>query len=66
MLIRGTPKNKSDFILVKDKIINELLQKFGCKPMYEDEYGFYYQKSNFIIKAIHKIRNQEGGVDQSG
>lgn len=63
MLIRGTPKNKSNFILVKDKIINELLQKFGCKPMYEDEHGFYYQKSNFIIKTIHKIRNQEGGVD---
>ena len=61
MLIRGTPKDKSEFVLVKDKLINNSLQRFGCKPMYLDKNGFYYKKSNFIIRVIHRV--QEGGVD---
>ena len=53
MIIRGTPKNIEDFILV-DSEMSLKLEKNGFIPKFIDEKGIYYVKSKEIENFIRK------------
>ena len=51
MIIRKTPKNKNEYIIVNsDK--SRILQENGFCPKYIDNEAIYYVKSDKIIKFI--------------
>ena len=57
MIIRGTPKNKNNFILV-DSETTLVLHKNGFIPMYIDENGVYYKKNKEILEFMERrIKN---------
>jgi len=53
MIIRGTPKNLKDFILVDSKTSLKL-EKNGFIPKFIDEKGIYYVRSKEIENFIRK------------
>lgn len=53
MLIRQTPKNKENYIMVDSKI-SQILQENGFCPKYMDNEFIYYVKSNEIIEFMSK------------
>ena len=57
MIIRGTPKNKNNFILVGSET-TLVLHKNGFVPMYIDENGVYYKKNKEILDFMERrIKN---------
>ena len=57
MIIRGTPKNKNNFILV-DSETTKILHSNGFIPMYIDENGVYYKKDKKILEFMERrIKN---------
>ena len=46
MIIRGTPKNTTDFIEVKSKYLYLFLLKLNIQPLYFDGKSYYYKKYN--------------------
>lgn len=57
MIIRGTPKNKNNFILV-DSETTLVLHSNGFMPMYIDENGIYYKKNKEILDFMERrIKN---------
>ena len=57
MIIRETPKNKDNFILV-DSETTLVLHKNGFIPMYIDESGVYYKKNKEILDFMERrIKN---------
>ena len=55
MIIRETPKNKDNFILV-DSETTLVLHKNGFIPMYIDESGIYYNKNKEILDFMEKYK----------
>ena len=53
MIIRETPKNKDNFILV-DSETTLVLHKNGFIPMYIDESGIYYKKNKEILDFMER------------
>ena len=53
MIIRGTPKNKDNYILV-DSETTLVLHKNGFVPMYIDESGIYYKKNKEILDFMER------------
>ena len=53
MIIRGTPKNKDNYILV-DSETTLVLHKNGFIPMYIDESGIYYKKNKEILEFMEQ------------
>ena len=53
MIIRGTPKNKDNYILV-DSETTLVLHKNGFIPMYIDESGIYYKKNKEILDFMER------------
>ena len=57
MIIRGTPKNKDNYILV-DSETTLVLHKNGFIPMYIDENGVYYKNNKEILDFMERrIKN---------
>lgn len=48
MIIRQTPKNPQDFIIVDDKQ-GEILQKNNFHPLYMDMKNLYFEKTKEIL-----------------
>lgn len=44
MIIRGTPKNTTDFIEIKSKYLYLFLLKLNIQPLYFDGKSYYYKK----------------------
>lgn len=61
MVIRDTPKDKSKYIMVKSKSLNDMLQRIGYHPMFVDSDGVYYKKSNMLNSVLNIL--QKGGAD---
>jgi hypothetical protein len=53
MLIRQTPKNKENYIMVDSKV-SQILQENGFYPKYMDDEFIYYVKSDEIIEFMSK------------
>lgn len=53
MILRQTPKNINNYIMVDSEISNKLHQK-GFYPKYIDNNGIYYLKTKEIIDYIRK------------
>jgi hypothetical protein len=57
MIIRGTPKDKNNFILV-DSEMTKVLHSNGFIPMYIDKNGVYYKKDKEILEFMERrIKN---------
>ena len=56
MIIRGTPKNKDNYILV-DSETTLVLHSNGFIPMYIDENGVYYKKNKEILEFMDEGKN---------
>ena len=61
MIIRDTPKDKNKYIIVKNKALNEMLQKIGYHPMFVDSNNVYYMKSNMLNNVLNILK--KGGAD---
>ena len=57
MIIRGTPKNKDNYILV-DSETTLVLHKNGFIPMYIDENGVYYKKNKEILEFMERRKHE--------
>lgn len=57
MIIRGTPKNKDNYILV-DSETTLVLHKNGFIPMYIDESGIYYKKNKEILDFVERRKHE--------
>lgn len=57
MIIRGTPKNKDNYILV-DSETTLVLHKNGFIPMYIDESGIYYKKNKEILDFMERRKHE--------
>lgn len=53
MIIRGTPINEDDYILV-DSSTSVDLQELGFIPKYIDNRGIYYLKTDLLIETIER------------
>lgn len=53
MIIRGTPINEDDYILV-DSSTSVDLQELGFIPKYMDNSGIYYLKTDLLIETIER------------
>lgn len=53
MLIRGAPKNESDYLKVDGKI-NKKLQNMGFSPLYYDGEFFYYEDDLEIVDFLER------------
>ena len=53
MIIRQTPKNKENYIMVNSNT-SQILQENGFFPKYMDDEFIYYVKSDEIIKFMSK------------
>ena len=53
MIIRGTPKNKDNYILV-DSETTLVLHSNGFIPMCIDENGAYYKKNKEILEFMEQ------------
>lgn len=51
MIIRQTPKNKENYIMVNSKV-SQILQENGFYPKYMDNEAIYYVKSDKIVEFI--------------
>lgn len=57
MVIRGTPTNRNDYVLV-DNITSNYLHMNGFTPRYMDKQGIYYEKSDKILKCIQNMTKE--------
>ena len=55
MIIRDTPKNIDDYMLVIDAELTAQLQEMGVYPMYIDPAGVYFLKSAGLRNALNKL-----------
>lgn len=55
MILRMTPANKEDYIIVDEKLALKL-QVEGFMPKYIDESGIYFPKSDKIYIAIKELK----------
>lgn len=53
MIIRQTPKNKENYIMVDSKV-SQILQENGFCPKFMDMEFIYYVKSDEIIEFMSK------------
>lgn len=60
MVIRETPKDKSKYVSVKSKHLNDALQRIGYVPMFVDKDGVYYKKSKMLESILNIL--QKGGA----
>jgi len=56
MIIRGTPKNVMDYILVNSKVTKEL-HKNGFTPRYINNNGVYFLKTKELIEFMERRKN---------
>lgn len=54
MVIRNTPKDKNNYIIIKDNDIVYKLHIRGFMPKYIDENGVYFVKDKEIERIIDK------------
>ena len=59
MIIRSTPTNVEGFILVTNSDTAFKLQEMEFYPMYIDNDGLYFAKSDELIKVLNKISTVE-------
>lgn len=55
MIIRDTPKNIDDYMLVTDAELTAQLHEMGVYPMYIDPAGVYFLKSAGLRNALNKL-----------
>lgn len=55
MIIRDTPKNVDDYMLVTDAELTAQLHEIGVYPMYIDPAGVYFLKSAGLRSALIKL-----------
>jgi hypothetical protein len=55
MIIRRSPTNKEDFIMVKSEQSNKLIE-FGFIPKYIDEDWIYYPKNEKISEILERSK----------
>lgn len=53
MLIRETPKNPNNYIIV-DSLTSQVLQMCGFSPKYMDKDYLYYVKDECIVKFMER------------
>ena len=56
MIIRDTPTNLEDFVLIQDSEIALKLQEQEFYPKYIDNDGLYFAKSTELDMALYKIK----------
>lgn len=54
MLMRGKPRDKSNFYIASD-IISRWLQKQGFNPKYFDGENYYYKKNVKLIETLKGV-----------
>jgi hypothetical protein len=55
VIIRDTPKNIDDYMLVTDAELTAQLHEMGVYPMYIDPAGVYFLKSAGLRNALNKL-----------
>lgn len=55
MIIRDTPKDIDNYVLIVDTDKAIALQELGFFPRYIDNDGLYFAKSTELDLALHKI-----------
>jgi len=58
MIIRRSPTNKDDFIMVKSEVSNKL-SELGFIPKYIDNEWIYYIKSKTILDEIEILERSK-------
>lgn len=55
MIVRDTPKDKENYVLITDDYKALSLQEQGISPKYMDENGLYFAKSDELDLALNNI-----------
>ena len=56
MIIRDTPIDKENYVMIEDTDIAFKLQKHEFYPKYIDKDGLYFAKSTELDMALNKIK----------
>lgn len=57
MIIRDTPDDLDNFVMVDSELGFKLQQK-GFKPMYMDFDALYFRKTNKLLKFLKKLKKE--------
>lgn len=61
MIIRDTPIDKENYVLIADGMVALELQKQGLFPKYIDMDGVYFASSTELDMALNKIKVVDNG-----